>query len=80
MENTCSFFQPKQQERPFQDDYPDESRRWKNWPTKHHILLDTKGGAYSSLVEVDDQTIGILYESSAADMIFQKIQLKDFIK
>ena len=52
----------------------------KNWPTKHHILLDTKGGAYSSLVEVDDQTIGILYESSAADMIFQKIQLKDFIK
>jgi sialidase-1 len=50
----------------------------KTWLEKHHILLDTKGGAYSSLVEVDDQTIGILYESSAADMIFQKIPLKDF--
>ena len=52
----------------------------KTWPTKHHILLDTKGGAYSSLVMIDDETIGILYESSAADMIFQKIPLKDFIK
>ncbi|MCP5536069.1 MAG: exo-alpha-sialidase [Akkermansiaceae bacterium] len=50
----------------------------KSWPEKHHILLDSKGGAYSSLVMVDDQTLGILYESSAADMIFQKIPLADF--
>ena len=52
----------------------------KTWPTKHHILLDNKGGAYSSLVEVDDQTIGILYESSAANMIFQRIPLTDFTR
>jgi len=40
--------------------------------------IDAKGIAYSCLAEVDDQTIGILYESSAEDMIFQKIPLKDF--
>ena len=48
----------------------------KSWPKS--ILLDQKGGAYSSLTMVDDQTIGILYESSVADMVFQKIQLSEF--
>lgn len=53
----------------------------KTWPEKHHILLDQGGSyGYSSLVMIDDQTIGILYESSVADMTFQKIPLKDFIK
>ena len=42
------------------------------------ILLDENGGAYSSLVMVDDSTLGILYESSRADLIFQTIQLKEF--
>ena len=46
------------------------------WPKS--ILLDQKGGAYSSLTMVDDQTIGILYESSVADMVFQKIKLSEF--
>lgn len=50
-----------------------------SWPKNHRILLDSNGGAYSSLVIVDDKTIGILYESSAADMIFQKMPLRDFI-
>jgi len=48
----------------------------KTWPRK--ILLDAKGGAYSSLVMVDCQTLGILYESSRADLIFQTIKLKEF--
>lgn len=48
----------------------------KTWPRK--ILLDAKGGAYSSLVMVDCQTLGILYESSRADLIFQTIQLEEF--
>ncbi len=42
------------------------------------ILLDKEGGAYSSLVMVDDNTLGILYESSRADLVFQTIQLKEF--
>lgn len=43
------------------------------------ILLDSKGGAYSSLVMIDRDHLGILYESSVADMIFQKIALTDFV-
>ena len=50
----------------------------KTWPADNHILLDTSGGAYSSLVMVDDESIGILYESSVTDMIFQRIPLSDF--
>ena len=42
----------------------------KTWPKS--ILLDQKGGAYSSLAMVDDRTLGILYESSVADMVFPK--------
>ena len=61
---------------------PGAARDWevsddgKTWTKK--ILLDEDGGAYSSLVMVDDKTLGILYESSRADMIFQTIQLQEF--
>ena len=48
----------------------------KTWEKK--ILLDKDGGAYSSLVMVDEKTLGILYESSRADMVFQAIGLKEF--
>lgn len=48
------------------------------WPKEKQILLDEKGGAYSSLVMVDDQTLGIIYESSIADLVFQRIPLAEF--
>jgi sialidase-1 len=48
----------------------------KTWPKS--ILLDQKGGAYSSLAMVNDRILGILYESSVADMVFQKIKLSEF--
>ena len=48
----------------------------KTWSKK--ILLDRNGGAYSSLVMVNDRTLGILYESSRADLIFQTIDLSEF--
>lgn len=50
----------------------------KSWPTDKQILLDDRGGAYSSLVMVDDDTLGILYESSRADLVFQAISLGEF--
>lgn len=50
----------------------------KSWPSDKQILLDERGGAYSSLVMIDDQTLGILYESSRADLVFQTIALRDF--
>lgn len=48
------------------------------WPSDRQILLDNKGGAYSSLVVVDDRTLGILYESSIADLVFQTIAFEEF--
>ncbi|MGJ8697854.1 MAG: exo-alpha-sialidase [Verrucomicrobiaceae bacterium] len=48
----------------------------------HELLLDSAGTGYgySSLVMVDEKTVGILYESSQADLIFQRIPLTDLIK
>ena len=48
----------------------------KTWQKK--VVLDKTGGAYSCLVMVDAKTVGILYESSRADMVFQTIPLGDF--
>ena len=49
------------------------------WPKEHWIVLDEQTGrGYSCLTSVNDSTIGILYEGSQADLIFQQIPLKDF--
>jgi len=53
----------------------------KTWPAAHHLLLDSETGyGYSSLVMIDDHTVGILYESSQADMTFQMIPLAVLLK
>lgn len=51
----------------------DDGKTW-----SEGIQLDADGGAYSSLVMVNEQTLGILYESSRADMVFQTIKLSEF--
>lgn len=44
------------------------------------VLLDEGSGrGYSSLVMVDEETIGILYESSRANLGFQKVRLKELL-
>lgn len=51
------------------------------WPQKHHLLLDEgRGRGYSCMTSIDGNTIGIIYEGSQADLIFQKIQLTDLIR
>ncbi|GAB3708421.1 exo-alpha-sialidase [Spirosoma flavus] len=51
------------------------------WPQQHWILLDElKGRGYSCITSVDEKTIGIVYESSQADLVFQKIKLDELIK
>ncbi|MDF9826575.1 sialidase-1 [Ereboglobus sp. PH5-10] len=50
------------------------------WPARHWILLnEEKRSAYSCLTSVDEQTIGILYEAGAANMVFQKIPLAEIL-
>jgi len=51
------------------------------WPEKFWLLLDSgKGRGYSCLTSINEQTIGILYEGSQADMVFQKISLDELLK
>lgn len=53
----------------------------KTWPSTHKILLDEWDGfGYSCITSVDEETIGVLYESSQAQMVFQQISLQDLLK
>ena len=46
------------------------------WPKKHWLLLDQGDNrGYSCLTSIDENTIGILYEGSQADMTFESIPL-----
>jgi sialidase-1 len=48
------------------------------WPEDKRILLDEYDGrGYSCITSVNDSTIGILYESSQADMVFQTVSLEE---
>lgn len=51
------------------------------WPTEYQINLDEEQGwGYSCLTRIDSETIGILYEGSTAQMVFQRIKLDDLMK
>lgn len=50
------------------------------WLPEHQLLLDEEDNwGYSCLTMVDKETIGILYESSVAQMTFQAVKLKDIV-
>ena len=52
----------------------------KSWPVKYTTLLDENvGRGYSCMTKIDEQHIGILYESSRADLVFQVINIEDII-
>jgi len=49
-----------------------------SWPYK--LLLDEgKGRGYSCITSINEKTIGILYEGSQADMVFQKVLISDIV-
>lgn len=51
----------------------------KTWSSKN-ILLDAGGSfGYSCLTSLDENTVGILYESSRAQMVFQRIPLQEIL-
>ncbi|MFI3314824.1 MAG: sialidase family protein [Rikenellaceae bacterium] len=53
----------------------------KTWKESNQLLLDEAAGwGYSSLSLVDNESVGILYESSQAHMLFQRIKISDIIK
>lgn len=51
------------------------------WQEADQLLLDEdEGWGYSCLTMIDPETVGILYESSVAEITFQAIPLKDIIR
>lgn len=51
------------------------------WSAKHWVLLDEgKGRGYSCITSIDNDYIGVLYESSQADLVFQKIGINELTK
>ena len=51
------------------------------WLPQNELLLDEEPGwGYSCLTMIDPQTVGILYEGSAAQMTFQAIPLRDIVR
>ncbi|WP_373511077.1 exo-alpha-sialidase [Persicitalea sp.] len=52
-----------------------------SWPEENWMLLDEgRGRGYSCLTSIDENTIGIVYESSQADLVFQQIVLSELIE
>ena len=51
------------------------------WPKKYHLLLDEgQGRGYPSITRIDDQHIGIVYEGSQSDLVFERISLDELLK
>lgn len=51
------------------------------WPESRYILLDElNSSGYSCITSVDNDTIGIIYEGSQAQLVFEKIKLSEILK
>lgn len=51
------------------------------WPENHRMLIDIgPGSGYSCLTSIDKHTVGLLYESSNAQLSFMQIKLEDILK
>jgi len=55
----------------------DEGMNWNKYPALLLDELNSRG--YSCLTKIDNETIGILYESSQADLVFQTIKIKNLL-
>ena len=56
----------------------DEGR---TWPRKYRLLLDEgRGNGYPSITRVDDRHVGIVYEGSQANLVFEKLSLDELLR
>lgn len=52
-----------------------------SWPVESQKLIDSGSGAgYSCMTKIDEEHVGILYEGSQANLIFQIFAIEDIIK
>lgn len=51
------------------------------WPKQHWLLIDEgRSWCYSSLCRIDKETIGVLHESSRADICFRRVKITDLLE
>ncbi len=51
------------------------------WPKQYRLLLDEgRGRGYPSLSRVDDNHVGLVYEGSQADLVFEKFTLDELLQ
>lgn len=51
-----------------------------SWPADAAVLLDEQTGrGYSCLTMIDQTTVGIVYEGSQSDLVFQRVPLADMV-
>jgi len=51
------------------------------WPEKYWLLLDEgRGRGYPSMTQIDKTSVGILYEGSQADLVFEKLTIDEIMK
>jgi sialidase-1 len=50
------------------------------WPESHHRLLDEgQGAGYPSLTQVDAEHVGIVYEGSQSQLVFERIPIRELL-
>ena len=53
----------------------------RTWPEEYQILLDEgRGRGYPSISRVDAEHVGIVYEGSRADLVFEKLSLDELLQ
>lgn len=51
------------------------------WPEEYWLLLDEGNSrGYSCLTSIGENSIGILYEGSTADLVFESIPLEEILR
>lgn len=51
------------------------------WPKELYFQMDENNGSgYSSMCSIDNDTIGILYEGSGADLVFQQFSVSEILE
>jgi len=74
------FANPHSQERRSHQSIQASTDDGLTWPAERRILLDEgRGRGYPSLAQIDPDRVGIVYEGSRADVIFQVVPLADFV-
>lgn len=52
-----------------------------SWPVQYHLLLDElNGNGYPSLTMIDKDHLGIVYEGSQANLVFEKIAISEILR